>query len=452
MYWYIFILIPFINVFTIMLMIVELLKCFKRYGLLDQALSILFPFIYLPYLGLKKKAVYCDPKENPPPKKSGLREWLDAIIFAVIAATIIRTFFIEAYTIPTSSMEGSLLVGDFLFVSKISYGPKIPNTPLSFPFTHHTMPLTQHAKSYLEWVKWPYYRFPGFTPVERNDAVVFHYPDGDTTTQELQSAASYYALVRKLGRAQVWRQYHVIARPVDKRENFIKRCVAIAGDTLQIIDHQIYINGKKAENPENLQFAYYVVTNGTPINDKILNKMDFNLDDIKKDMMDPGIYIFHTTAKKAAELQKFKNVTNVQVMLDSAGRWDEDVFPYDSNYKWNKDNFGPLWIPKKGVTIPINSKNISIYRRIIDVYEGNDLVEKDGKIIINGKEADSYTFKMDYFWLMGDNRHNSADSRYWGFVPEDHVVGRASFVWLSLDKHKSFFSKIRWKKMFRVVK
>ena len=272
MWWYIFIIIPFINVFTILLMIVELLKCFKKYGLLDQALGSIFPFFYLPYLGFSKKDTYLNPDDRPVFKKSFVREWADAIIFAVIAATIIRTFLIEAYTIPTSSMEKSLLIGDFLFVSKVSYGPKIPNTPIAFPFSHHTLPMTEFTKSYLEWISLPYYRFPGFTDIKNNDVVVFNYPDGDTVALQKQNE-SYYALVRHYGRQFVWSNYNVVARPVDKRENYIKRCIGIPGDKLEIKDGTVFINGAKAELPEKIQYNYVVKTK-TGINPKTLEKLD----------------------------------------------------------------------------------------------------------------------------------------------------------------------------------
>ena len=245
LWWYIFLLIPFINIFVILLMIVEVLKCFRKNSLLEQAAGVLFPFVYLPWLGFSPAQTYTDPSKLPPYHKSALREWVDAIIFAVIAASIIRIFFFEAYTIPTSSMEKSLLVGDYLFVSKVSYGPKVPNTPLSFPFVHHTLPLTESTKSYVEWIKLPYYRFPGFTNIKNMDVVVFNYPDGDTLSTKFQSNVSYYQLVRQFGRDQVWgnRQYFgdIIARPPDKRENFIKRCIGIPGDSILIRDTKVFI-------------------------------------------------------------------------------------------------------------------------------------------------------------------------------------------------------------------
>ena len=454
LWWYIFLLIPFINVFVILLMIVEVLKCFSKHGLLAQALGVLFPFFYLPWLGFHPGARYIDPKDAPEVKKTALREWVDAIIFAVIAASIIRIFLIEAYTIPTSSMEKTLLVGDYLFVSKVSYGPKVPNTPLSFPFVHHTMPLTATTKSYLEWIYLPYYRFPGMTDVKNMDVVVFNYPDGDTLSDKFQSNISYYQLVRQYGRDAVWnnKQYfgNIIARPADKRENFIKRCIGIGGDTIEIADRVVFINGKEEQNPGARQFKYYVQTDGSQINAKNLERLDIT-ENILTD--NQGNYEMTLTQEAAAKLKEFSNVRKVEAIIQPIGNWDQNIFPFDSNYRWNVDNFGPLVVPKKGTTVQLTLANLPVYQRIIDVFEENDLSVKDGKILINGQPATSYTFKMNYYFMMGDNRHNSADSRYWGFVPEDHVVGKAVFIWFSVDPKKPLFDgKIRFKKLFRIVK
>ncbi len=447
LWWYVFILIPFINVFTLLLMVVDTLKFFNRQGLGEQALGVLFPFVFLPFLGFSRKEKYYQPQELPVIKKSAAREWADAVIFAVIAATIIRTFMIEAYTIPTSSMEKSLLVGDYLFVSKVSYGPKVPNTPIAFPFAHHTLPLTQFTKSYLEWVKLPYYRFPGFRTIDNNDVVVFNYPDGDTVALQMQNQ-SYYALVREMGRDNVWRTYDVVSRPVDKRENYIKRCVGIAGDTLEIIDGFIFINGQLLPDPPNTQHNYQVYTDGSPLSPRIMDRYDIT----DWGQAATGVYILAMTQEVADQVAKVNNVSEVVRMTRSPGRAERYIFPHDLAYPWNEDQFGPLYIPKKGQTIAINPMNIVLYERIIDVYEGNELEVRDEKVYINGQQTNSYTFNMDYFWLVGDNRHNSADSRFWGFVPEDHVVGRAMFVWLSLDKNKNFLNKIRFKKTFRVIR
>ena len=454
LWWYIFLLIPFINVFMILLMIVELVKCFKKFGIGQQALGVIFPFFYLPFLAFSSKEQYLDPEKLPLYKKTVLREWVDAIIFAVIAASIIRIFLIEAYTIPTSSMEKSLLVGDYLFVSKVSYGPKVPNTPLSFPFVHHTLPFSTTAKSYLEWISLPYYRFPGLSSIRNMDVVVFNYPDGDTLSVKFQSNVSYYQLVRQFGRDAVWgnKDYfgEIIARPVDKRENFIKRCIGVAGDSIRIIDRRVFINGKEEVNPGKRQFKYLVKTDGSPINLKNFDKLDIT-ENISTD--NNGTYELTLTEQSAAKIKEFSNVVSVTPIIQPQGAWDSNIFPFDSSYPWNVDNYGPVWVPKAGVTINLTPENIVFYKRIITVFEGNTLQIRDGKIFINGKETNQYTFRQNYFWMMGDNRHNSADSRYWGFVPDDHIVGKAVFVWLSLDPNKSLIDgKIRWNKLLRIVK
>jgi len=454
LWWYIFLLIPFINVFMILLMIVEVAKCFMKHGLLEQAASVLVPFIYLPYLGFSPREKYTDPTKQPPVKKTVVREWVDAIIFAVIAASIIRIFLIEAYTIPTSSMEKSLLIGDYLFVSKVSYGPKVPNTPIAFPFVHHTLPLTESTRSYLEWISLPYYRFPGLANVKNMDVIVFNYPDGDTLSTKFQSNISYYALVRQFGREEVLNNPQmfgeIIARPVDKRENFIKRCIGIPGDTIRIMNQKVTINGVPEKNPGKTQYKYIVHTDGNPFNVKNLEKLDITED---PETDNAGTWILTMTSDAAEKIRQFSNVVSVEPMIMPAGMRDPNLFPFDTAYHWNVDNYGPVVVPGKGTTVVLTPENISLYRRIISLFEENTLEEKDGKFFINGKETDRYTFKMDYYWAMGDNRHNSADSRYWGFVPEDHLVGKAVFVWLSLDSKKSLLDgKIRWNKLLRVIK
>lgn len=452
-WWLLILLFPFINFFMVMLMLVQTAVSYKKHSLGEQALSVLVPFVYLPYLGISEKEKYVKPADRVKVKKSAVREWTDAIIFAVVAASIIRIFIFEAYTIPTSSMEKSMLVGDFLFVSKMSYGPKIPNTPLAFPFVHHTMPLTKYTKSYVEWIKWPFYRFPGFAEVKKGDVVVFNYPDGDTVALKQQNQ-SYYSLVRRDGYEQVWNNKFengdIVARPVDKRENYIKRCIATPGDTLQIIDQIVYINGKKLDIPTNSQFMYRVKTDGYAINRRVLDQLDVT-EEVYVD--ENGNQLITLTNENVQKLKQLSNVVSIEKYIQPKGEWQPYIFPFDSAYAWNVDNFGPLYIPKKGVTVNLTIQNLPIYKRIIEAYELNKLEVKGDKIFINGKESNSYTFKLDYYWMMGDNRHNSADSRFWGFVPNDHIVGKAVFVWLSLDQNKSWFGgKIRWNKLFRVVK
>lgn len=450
-WWFALMFIPYLNVFMIMLMVVETVKCYGKFKLSEQAIGVIVPFAYLPYLGISPKEKYILPENRVRVKKTITREWVDAIIFAVVAATIIRTFMFEAYVIPTPSMERSLMVGDYLFVSKMSYGPKLPNTPLSFPFVHNTMPLSQTAKSYLEWIKWPYYRFPGITEVKRHDAVVFNYPDGDTVAL-LKQDQSFYQLIYHYGRDVVFTnpdQFgNITSRPVDKRMNYIKRCIGLPGDTLEIKNQEVYINGKLDPLPVNSQFIYNVKTDGSPINPKVLRKL--NIDEQIGYGQD-GIAYF-LTAEAASKLREYSNIISVEKM-SMPEEFNQDIFPHSNLYPWTIDNYGPIWIPKAGTTVNLTLQNLPFYQRIISAYEGNSLVINGNQIIINGKPATTYTFKQDYYWMMGDNRQNSADSRYWGFVPYDHIVGKAVFVWLSLDKNRGWFDgKIRWNKLFRVVK
>ena len=451
-WWLLLMLVPFINFFMVMLMLVQTALSYGKHKLHEQALAVLIPFVYIPYLGISEKEKYIKPENRVKVVKSQLREWTDAIIFAVVAASIIRIFMIEAYTIPTSSMEKSLLVGDFLFVSKLSYGPKLPNTPLAFPFVHHTLPMTKYTKSYVEWVKWPFYRFPGLTSLKHGDAVVFNYPDGDTVALKMQNQG-YNSLIRQYGRERVWNDKFnfgdIVARPVDKRENYIKRCIALPGDTLKIIDQVVHINGKALDFPELSQFMYRVKTDGNPINKRLISKLDIT-EEVQ--VTEEGDQVLTLTTESAAKLKQLPNVLSVEKIIQPKGFWQPYIFPFDSTYDWNVDNFGPLYIPKAGATTKLTLANLPLYERIITAYELNSLEVKGGKIFINGKESTSYTFKMDYYWMMGDNRHNSADSRFWGFVPADHIVGKAVFVWLSLDNNKSLFDgKIRWGKLFRTI-
>jgi len=419
---------------------------------------------------ISKKIHWAFWKKRGVKKQSATVEWVDAIIFAVVAATLIRMFFIEAYTIPTSSMEKSLLVGDYLFVSKVAYGPKIPNTPLSFPFAHHTMPLTKSTKSYLEWIQWPYKRLAGITEVKRNDVVVFNFPAGDTIVVGAENP-DYYSQLRsystlfkeadmkkgrklqsdqaysKMGRKYLSTQNTIATRPVDKQENYIKRCVGIPGDTLLSIDGQLFINGKKQILIEELQYIYEVRTNGTPINPRKLEELNIAKADRNRN---GSVYNLPLSSKKVEALKKLSNVISI-IRRNSSKGYPEDVFPFSSHYNWNRDNFGPLVIPKKGQTVSLNIETLPLYERAINAYEGNDLKVQDSTIYINGEIATDFTFKMDYYWMMGDNRHMSADSRYWGYVPEDHIVGKASFIWLSLDKDKNSFSKIRWNRIFKWI-
>ncbi|MEX2588652.1 MAG: signal peptidase I [Chitinophagales bacterium] len=416
--WIIVFFIPYVNVILIIWMVTEFLKNFDRSSFLDQILGIFFWFVYLPYLDKKKEFKFLG--VNNRRKKSQAREWIDALIFAVVAATIIRSFIIEAYTIPTSSMEKTLLVGDFLFVSKFHYGPRTPMTPISFPFAHHTMPVVG-GKSYSDAIQLPYFRIPGFQEVERNDIVVFNWPQEDF-------------------------------RPVDKRENYIKRCVAVPGDEIHVDKSVLYVNGEKAYEPVEMQYQYRVRTDGQPLNRKVIR--DMQITDGGMVSAHEGLYLFSLTDDKVKQLEAFKNIREVKKHLATKNKVQPQRYYYPPDiekYPWNVDYFGPLKVPAKGETVEITGDNILIYKRIIEVFEGNELLIEGDQIKINGAPADSYTFKMDYYFMMGDNRHNSEDSRFWGFVPEDHIVGKAWLVWLSLDKGESFPFNIRWNRLFMPI-
>ena len=376
-------------------------------------------------------------------------EWVEALLFAAVVVLPLKLYFFGMYVIPSSSMEHTLLVGDYLFVNKLSYGPRMPNTPIAFPLVHHTMLFTKETPSFVEWIHWPYKRLKGFGKVENDDVVVFNFPAGDTTALKYPEY-TYYDLVRK-DYDQIHKESKVVYRPVDKRENYIKRCVAIAGDTLQVADGRVYINGKPQKDIATIQHVYFVQMKEGHLPDDVFERLDFTMsDDIRFDES-TRTYELSTTAANAEKLRHLSNVAQV-VRYISTGI-DPGAFPQDpENYPWNADQYGPLWVPKKGATVELDMQNLPMYERIIKNYELNDLQVRDSTIFINGEKAVSYTFAMDYYFMMGDNRHNSADSRYWGFVPEDHIDGKASFVWMSVTAGKNIFSGLRWKRMFRSIK
>lgn len=440
---------------------------------------LVIPFIYDVYISRKIRWSWWKDAEGP---VRFIMSWVDALVFALVAVYFINLFFFQNYVIPSSSLEKSLLTGDYLFVSKVSYGPRIPETPLTMPLTQHTMPVI-NTKSYIEWPQWDYRRVKGLGKVKLNDIVVFNYPAGDTIlTEEKYQANDYYAMVYSFGQQiyqsqmpnpitpdslspqqqldyfnmlyNIGRNYIVSNpneygsidhRPTDRRENYVKRCVGLPGQTLQIKNRIVYLDGKANKEPENVQYTYYVKLKAD-LPDDLLKELGISGEDLLS--LNQNGYMPLT--KKAVKVLSARKdlVASIRLNTDAA---TGEVYPLNAVTGWTRDNYGPIWIPKKGETVQLTLKNIALYERPIRVYEHNQLDIRNGKIYINGRETHSYTFKMDYYWMMGDNRHNSADSRYWGFVPEDHIVGKPIFIWWSSDPDRRGFSGIRWNRLFRWV-
>lgn len=439
---------------------------------------LVLPFIYDVYISKKINWQWWKDAEGPTRFIMG---WVDAIVFALVAVYFINLFFFQNFVIPSSSLEKSLLTGDYLFVSKLSYGPRIPQTPLTMPLTQHTMPVL-NIKSYIEVPHWDYRRVKGLGNVQLNDIVVFNYPSGDSLVNEQRWAAAdyyqmvysygkqlydqanppvnldsmtllqqrdYFAYIYALGRAYIVQNPNeygdIISRPTDRRENYVKRCVGLPGQTLQIKNRIIYLDGKPNKEPDNVQYTYYVkLKNMLP--EELLTELGITQEDLQS-LNTSGV--MPLTAKAAKALAARKDlVESVKLNTDAPMG---DLYPLNANTGWTRDNYGPIWIPKKGATVKLSLANLPLYERPIRVYENNKLEVRNGQIYINDKPANSYTFKMDYYWMMGDNRHNSADSRYWGFVPEDHVVGKPIFIWWSHDVDHPGFKGIRWKRLFTCV-
>ena len=436
---------------------------------------LVVPFIFDVYITKKIKWQWWKEAEKP---VKFVMSWVDALVFALVAVYFINQFFFQNYVIPSSSLEKSLLTGDYLFVSKVSYGPRIPQTPLTMPLTQHTLPMVE-CKSYIEWPHWDYRRVKGLGNVQLNDIVVFNFPAGDTLCSAPQYQAydyyqmcysigyqiypnrpdpdslsaedrfRYFDAIYAAGRNELLHNQveygEIITRPADRRENYVKRCVGLPGQTLQIRDRVVYLDGKANKEPENVQYTYYVKLKKA-IPEDLMQELGISMEDLTS-LNTVG---YMPLTKQAVNSLKARKDLVESVVLNTEAS-DLEIYPLNGNKHWTRDNYGPVWIPKKGEKINLTLENIAIYERPIKVYEDNDLQIRDGKIFINGKETQEYTFKMDYYWMMGDNRHNSADSRYWGFVPEDHIVGKPIFIWWSSDPDRRGFSGIRWSRLGSIV-
>ena len=462
-YWALWLLFPIVNIFYYSSLVIDEVRSFGKYSFGESVLAVLFGPIYTIYLAMDKKAKFLGPAITQEKtfrtqlaeahaagntklirqleaknvyKKSPAREWVESIIFAVFAASFIRMFLIEAFVIPTSSMEGSLLVGDFLFVSKANYGIRTPMTILAVPLLHNRIPVL-NVESYLKKPSLPYFRLPALQSIQRNTPFVFNWPVGDSVY--IMPDRSYTAgQVRRIpGLANMLHGSHLVVRPIDKKDHYIKRCVGLPGDTLQVIDNQLYINGDAQKNPEKMQLAYSIQSGTGQINDLLLDRLHINV----SDRMGPSIYNLNKEQVIALQQEGLE----VQIINPEAN----DVFPHDKAHygSWTVSNYGPIYIPKKGVTVDLTMNNLALYRRLIHDYEHNDLEVVNGQILVNGTPATNYTFNQDYYWAMGDNRHNSEDSRMWGFVPEDHVVCKPLFIWFS-TKNGSIRNGINWNRLF----
>ena len=447
--WFFLQLIPVAGAFITIWITIKFVEHFGRFGVGHHAATVFLPFIYFPYLGFSKDERYAGKNVVANYKKSGSREWIDAAAFAIVAATLIRTFVFEAYTIPSQSMEKTLLVNDFLFVSKFSYGLRLPNTPIAMPFVHHTLPFTG-TKSYSEAIKIPYTRWFA-KDLERNDIAVFNFPVNDTLINDEEnfgSRTTYYEAVRQMGRDAVWNQYGniIITRPVDKRENFIKRCVAVGGDVLLVRDGNVTVNGQpQPAFPQSERMYLMRTPKDAFIDEESLKALGINIREEQGDrtLLGDNVYRINITNAEKASL-KLPAGYSITAYVDQP---NSAIFPYyNTASNWSVDNYGPLLVPKRGSTIELTPDNIVKYRRCIEVYENNKFEEKNGQVFINGAAAKNYTFQLNYYFMMGDNRHQSLDSRYWGFVPEDHIVGKASMIWFSWQKGPA------WNRIFKTIK
>jgi signal peptidase I len=432
-WWTILLFIPIINLIMFPVVWVETLRTFGKKSTLDTFLGIFTLGFYIYYVNYTQKLEYNANRSLTPENKTA--DTISSLLFAIIVATLVHTYVVQPYTIPTSSLEKSLLIGDFLFVSKLNYGPRVPMTTVALPMVHDSIPLTKR-KSYLSWPQLPYFRLPAFEKIKRTDIVVFNWP--------VDTVHYFYEPKGRPG----------VIKPIDKRSNYVKRCVGIPGDSLSIKDGYVYINGKKLILPERAkpQYSYKIALDEkTPIDlEALLKELNVNLVDVRG-FRDPAkrdtLYIGALTEANAERMKSIPGITGV--VREIATGNDDRIFPHIN--KWNEDNYGPIYIPEAGKTVALTNESLPFYKEIITNYEGNTLQIDGSHFIINGKQTNSYTFKQNYYWMMGDNRHNSEDSRYWGYVPENHIVGKPVFIWLSWDTNGKGINKIRWDRVFTTV-
>ncbi len=425
--WTLLLFLPVINLIMFPVIWVETLRSFGKNSTLDTILGIATFGLYIYYINYTD-AQYI--KERSLKPKTAAADTVSSILFAIIVATFVHTYFIQPFTIPTSSLEKTLLVGDFLFVSKMNYGARTPMTTVAAPMVHDTIPFIK-KKSYTNWPQLPYFRFPKFEYIKNNDIVVFNYPVDTMYNMYLPTDKRY-------------------DKPIDKKTNYVKRCVAIPGDSLSIKNGIVYINGKELILPERAkpQHAYkFVYDRKTPVDFEFLFR-DIDATDGFRQSPNDTIILAALTDEGAKRLKNVPGITAVEQIISKEP--ESNIFP-NAATGWNGDNFGPIYIPKEGITVKLDLKSLPFYKKIISEYEHNNLKVIGNDIYINDKIATTYTFKQDYYWMMGDNRHNSLDSRYWGYVPEDHIVGKPVFIWMSWDSNGKGFNKIRWNRMFTTV-
>ena len=380
--------------------------------------------------------------------QSGI-EWIFVIMVAIVLSFMVKVLFVEAYKIPTPSMEETLLAGDYIFVSKLAFGPKLPNTPLAIPFYHNQLP--SGKKSYSERIKMPYKRLWGFSEVKRNDIIVFNFPEGDTMVVQYPGQ-NYYSLVRQYGREYIQLEFDIITHPVDKRENYVKRCIGLPGDTIQLIEGEIFVNGRISTPLPQQKFKYYVTTTGEPLPDHLLDSLKIPKSSVTYNRAN-SLHVIFLTKENIDKLRSYPAVRSMKRFVEPMLSFqNQEIFPHDENYRWTGDNFGPVRVPAKDDTIYLTQWNLPLYKRIIDVYESNDLKISGEEILLNGESVTQYIIRMNYFFVLGDNRHNSADSRYWGFVPEDHLLGKAVTVWLSIEPERTVIEGLRKERIFSSIK